>query len=297
MEGSELFRHAENWLKSNPGKTLRDYRKETGYSGPALKTRQRKGKPVRISYKGKSSDAEVKRAKIEKPKTEAEAAYVRETRKEARRRSQSTLHQQTYQGRPSVAEHNVRLASGGTNEALSISDPDFAAFKTEIENKLPKGYIADIDDVTGGVRIIPENIYNKFDFSSKQPGITLEPGDDINKTLSQLDGPKLKFSKGTVKFLSKVPMLGGVVAAGATLASGGSPAQAFGAAVEAENPIENLSAGPLFDESQDFGTVLEQARMQNQIPLMTRIENGALRMFFPQQVRGRSGAKRAQEAL
>ena len=43
MEGSELFRHAENWLKSNPGKTLRDYRKETGYSGPALKTRQRKG--------------------------------------------------------------------------------------------------------------------------------------------------------------------------------------------------------------------------------------------------------------
>ena len=200
MEGSELFRHAENWLKSNPGKTLRDYRKETGYSGPALKTRQRKGKPVRISYKGKSSDAEVKRAKIEKPKTEAEAAYVRETRKDARQRSQSTLHQQTYEGRPSVAEHNVRLASGGTNEALSISDPDFAAFKTEIENKLPKGYIADIDDVTGGVRIIPENIYNKFDFSSKQPGITLEPGDDINKVLSQLDGPNLKFSKGAVRF-------------------------------------------------------------------------------------------------
>lgn len=200
MEGSELFRHAENWLKSNPGKTLRDYRKETGYSGPALKTRQRKGKPVRISYKGKSSDAEVKRAKIEKPKTEAEAAYVRETRKEARRRSQSTLHQQTYEGRPSVAEHNVRLASGGTNEALSISDPDFAAFKTEIENKLPKGYIADIDDVTGGVRIIPENIYNKFDFSSKQPGITLEPGDDINKALSQLDSPKLKVNNGAVRF-------------------------------------------------------------------------------------------------
>jgi hypothetical protein len=297
MEGSELFRHAENWLKSNPGKNLRDYRKETGYSGPALKLRQGKGEPVRISYKGKSSESQVKRVQREKPKTEAEATYLRETKKEARRRSQSTLHQQTYQGRPSVAEHNVRLASGGTNEALSVSDPDFAAFKSEIEDKLPKGYIADVDDVTGGVRIIPENVYNKFDFPSKQPGITLELGDDINKSLSQLDVPNLKFSKGAVRFLSKVPMLGGVVAAGATLASGGSPAQAFGAAVEAENPIENLAAGPIFDESQDFGTVLEQARVQNQIPLSTRIENGALKILFPQQIRGRSGAKRAQEAL
>jgi len=92
-------------------------------------------------------------------------------------------------------------------------------------------------------------------------------------------------------------MLGGVIAAGATLASGGTPAQAFGAAVEAENPIENLAAGPIFDESQDFGTVLEQARAQNQIPLSIRIKNGALKIFFPQQIRGRSGAKRAQEAL
>jgi len=119
---------------------------------------------------------------------------------------------------------------------------------------------------------------------------------DIDKTTALLvKNGSIRFKPG--KLLSKVPMLGGVAAAGATLASGGSPAQAFGAAVEAENPIENLSAGPLFDESQDFGTVLEQARMQNQIPLMTRLENGALRMFFPQQVRGRSGAKRAQDAL
>ena len=121
---------------------------------------------------------------------------------------------------------------------------------------------------------------------------------DIDKTTALLvKNGSIRFAKKPGKLLSKVPMLGGVLAAGSTLASGGSPAQAFGAAVEAENPIENLSAGPLFDESQDFGTVLEQARMQNQIPLMTRIENGALRTFFPQQIRGRSGAKRAQEAL
>lgn len=245
MEGSELFRHAENWLKSNPGKNLRDYRKETGYSGPALKPRQGKEEPVRISYKGKSSESQVKRVQREKPKTEAEAAYLRETKKEAKRRSQSTLHQQTYQGRPSVAEHNVRLASGGTNESMSVSDPDFAAFKTEIEDKLPKGYIADIDDVTGGVRIIPENVYNKFDFPSKQPGITLELGDDINKSLSQLDVPNLKFSKGAVKLLNNVPGSRSLLSAIPILGTyfGIEDAAVRSAkALETKNPIDALQA-------------------------------------------------------
>ena len=245
MEGSELFRHAENWLKSNPGKNLRDYRKETGYSGPALKPRQGKEERVRISYKGKSSESQVKRVQREKPKTEAEAAYLRETKKEAKRRSQSTLHQQTYQGRPSVAEHNVRLASGGTNESMSVSDPDFAAFKTEIEDKLPKGYIADIDDVTGGVRIIPENVYNKFDFPSKQPGITLELGDDINKSLSQLDVPNLKFSKGAVKLLNNVPGSRSLLSAIPILGTyfGIEDAAVRSAkALETKNPIDALQA-------------------------------------------------------
>ena len=192
MEGSKLFRHAENWLNNNPGKNLRDYKKATGYSGPPLKLRQRKGDPIRVSYKGKSSQAQVVRSIREKPKTLEEASYLRQIKRQAKEISQSTLHQFVADGRPSVAEHDVRLASGGTSEYLSISDPDFAAFKTKIESKLPAGYVADIDDVTGGVRIIPEQYHNKFQPTSKQPGFTLEMGGDIDRSLLQISGGSVK---------------------------------------------------------------------------------------------------------
>ena len=179
MDRSELFRDAETWLNNNPGKSLSDYRKETGYSGPALKRRNRRGEAVRVSYKGKSADAQTRRSKLEKPKTDTEAAYVRSTKREASRRSQSTLHQHTYKGRPSIAEHDVRLASGGSNEAMSISDPDFKAFKDEVEAKAPKNVVIDIDDVSGEVRAIPKKLHNKFQPTSRQPGINLNPSDDI----------------------------------------------------------------------------------------------------------------------
>ena len=179
MEGSELFRHAENWLNSNPGKTLKDYRIETGYSGPALKKRQRKGEPVRISYKGKSADSQTLRASREISKTEGEAANLRSTRRAARQRSQSTLHQYAYDGKPSIAEHDVRLASGGSNEYMSISDPDFKAFKDEVESKAPKDVVIDIDDVSGEVRAIPKKYHNKYQPTSQQPGVNLNPGDNI----------------------------------------------------------------------------------------------------------------------
>jgi len=211
MEGSELFRDAEKWLINNPGKTLRDYRKETGYDGPALKTRQKKGQTIRISYKGKSSDAQTRRVRLETPKTSEEAKYVRLMQNEARQRSKDTLHQYIYSGRPSVAEHNLSLASGGSNESMSISDPEFAAFKTEIESKLPPGKIAEIDDVTGGIRILDEN-YNKFEPTSKQPGFTLELGDDIN---TELNRGRLDINKGSVKFRGAraIPYIGFGVAA------------------------------------------------------------------------------------
>ena len=179
MEGSELFRHAETWLNDNPGKNLNDYREATGYAGPALKRRNRRGQPLRISYKGKSAEAQTKRAQLDKPKTETEAAYARSTRRAAKQRSQSTLHQQTYGNRPSIAEHDVRLASGGTSEHMSISDPDFKAFKDTVESKAPKNVVIDIDDVTGEVRAIDKKFHNKFQPTSKQPGFNLNPGDDI----------------------------------------------------------------------------------------------------------------------
>jgi hypothetical protein len=57
-EESLFFRNVEQWLKDNPGKSLAEWRKEVGYSGPALKKRGRAGE-IRISYKGKSADAAV----------------------------------------------------------------------------------------------------------------------------------------------------------------------------------------------------------------------------------------------
>lgn len=57
-EESLFFRNVEQWLKDNPGKSLAEWRKEVGYSGPALKKRGRAGE-TRISYKGKSADAAV----------------------------------------------------------------------------------------------------------------------------------------------------------------------------------------------------------------------------------------------
>lgn len=61
-ERNPIFTAFEKYLTENPGKTLKDYRKETGYDGPALKQRQRAGQPPRVSFKGSGSyDSEVKR--------------------------------------------------------------------------------------------------------------------------------------------------------------------------------------------------------------------------------------------
>lgn len=58
QEESLFFRNVEQWLKENPNKSLADWRKEVGYTGPALKKRGRVGE-IRVSYKGKSADAAV----------------------------------------------------------------------------------------------------------------------------------------------------------------------------------------------------------------------------------------------
>lgn len=190
MEGSELFRNAEQWLTNNPGKNLADYRKETNYSGPALKTRHRKGEPVRVSYKGKSSESQTRRVAAETPKTSEEAAAVRRVKRQARQQTASTLHQHASGGRPSIAEHDVRLASGGTNEFMSISDPDFKSFKDTLEQKTARmfgdQYVVDIDEVSGYPRVVESKYHNKFQPVSRQPGITIEPGMNIDKSLMGL---------------------------------------------------------------------------------------------------------------
>ena len=61
-ERNELFVKAEKFLIENPDKNLGDFRK-LNPGVPLLKTRQRKGQPPVVSFKGKSTDAEVKRQK------------------------------------------------------------------------------------------------------------------------------------------------------------------------------------------------------------------------------------------
>ena len=67
----------------------------------------------------------------------------------------------------------------------------------------------------------------------------------------------------------------GGIAAGAAFVTGGDPAQAFGDVVS-DVATSELQVGELFDESEDFGKVLEQSREQNARPLMDRLDEGAL---------------------
>ena len=177
-----------------------------------------------------------------------------------------------------LAELNrSRAISTAASEAADIS-PQAVKRQTDLIETIKLGGGEEVLDVYG----------NPFDRSIR----TTEGIAALRKPLKA----GLSMKGGAARFLS-VPFIGGVVAGTATLASGGSPAQAFGAVVEAENPIENLDAGPIFNEREDFGTVLKQAKEQNQIPLKTRIQNGAFRLFFPKPSRGRYGAKLDQEAL
>lgn len=70
-EDQALFRTVEQWLKDNPGKTIREWKKETGYTGPDLKKRG----PTRVSFKGKSAEANVVREARIATQTAGEDVY------------------------------------------------------------------------------------------------------------------------------------------------------------------------------------------------------------------------------
>jgi hypothetical protein len=187
----ELFRAVENWLTRNPGKSIADWSKETDYTGPALKRRNRANEPVRVSYKGQSTAAQTRRVAAEKPKTEEEATFARQTKRQAREQSQNTEAQFVSGGKPSIAEHDVRLASGGSNEYMSISDPQFKVHKDTVEAEAYRRFgdkvIIDIDDVSGDVRLIPAKFHNKFERTSQQKGIDIPMGSNIKAKLDEFE--------------------------------------------------------------------------------------------------------------
>ena len=97
-------------------------------------------------------------------------------------------------------------------------------------------------------------------------------------------------AKRAGKLFKNAPLLGGAIMATGTILSGGSPGQAIESFVETENPIENLDAGPIFDEREDYGKVLRDAKKQNASPLWDRLRQGVL---GTRAIRGRSGAQKA----
>lgn len=169
-----------------------------------------------------------------------------------------------------LAELNrSRAISTAASEAADIS-PQAVKRQTDLIETIKLGGGEEVLDVYG----------NPFDRSIR----TTEGISALRKPLKA----GLNIKGGAARFLS-VPLIGGVVAGTATLASGGSPAQAFGAAVEAENPIENLMAGPIYNEDEhgtDYGTYLKKQQEFNKKPLNERLMLGAVGDAYRAQQRG-----------
>lgn len=183
------IRAAQEYKDNNPGKTLTGHNLYVLPDGTQLRVRK-KDKSGRLSAEDfdTKTRSDTKRTTAKQPKTEEEAAYLNKTKKDARTRSQSTLHQVAYDGQPSIAEHNQRLASGGSNETMSVSEPPVAAFKGAAEQKVEGAkapFVVDIDNVSGGVRLILKNVHNAFEETSKQVGVTFDTFDD--KALGTVD--------------------------------------------------------------------------------------------------------------
>ena len=123
--------------------------------------------------------------------TDSARESAKQIRKQARIQSQSTLHQHAHGNKPSIAEHGQNIASGGIGDDQdSVSDPYFKEFKDNIESKVRSKYgdkyIVDINEVTGFVRIIPREFYNKEQYRSNQPGFDVEPDMDVESVVNGL---------------------------------------------------------------------------------------------------------------
>lgn len=182
------IRAAQEYKNNNPGKTLTGHNLYVLPDGTQLRVRGKGGGRLSAENFDTKTRSDAKRTTAEQPKTEEEAAYRNKIKRDARTRSQSTLHQVAYDGQPSIAEHNQRLASGGSNETMSVSEPPVAAFKSAAEQKVEGAkapFVVDIDNVSGGVRLILKNVHNTFEETSKQVGVTFDTFDD--KALSTVD--------------------------------------------------------------------------------------------------------------
>lgn len=136
--------------------------------------------------RGKAKSSQIRYAKV-KPKTPAEARYLREARRINRELNDTLIHQATYGDRESIVEHN-RM---GVNDYLSHSDPDFKLWKDNLERKrnsmgwTEDDVVIDLND-RGGTRMMPADTYNAFD-PSRSPGLDIDEIDDVDAMFKQFD--------------------------------------------------------------------------------------------------------------
>ena len=117
---------------------------------------------------------------------------------------------------------------------------------------------------------------------------------DRNHTATLKAGKALKAERAALKIPKKnpatkvlnVPALAGLMAAGGTLLAGGSAQAAALEFIDAENPLNNLDSGAIFNESQDYSQALKVAAAQNAKPLLERLKAGAFGGLFPSSIKG-----------
>ena len=159
--------------------------------GTKLRVRSKDARTGRLAAENYNTkaNADTKRSKGETTyTTDAARDAAAKVRKQAREQSQSTLHRHAHGNRQSIGEHAQDIASGGIGDDLdSVSDPYFKDFKDTVASKVRAKYgdqyVVDINDVTGYLRVIPRQYYNKHQYRSQQPGFDVEPDMDIDQVV------------------------------------------------------------------------------------------------------------------
>lgn len=215
----------------------------------------------RVNRRGRRTRANELRIRRAESKGIFEDSDFRSKSRQAQRLSSSTLHQLVSDGKPTIVEHDVALQNGGSNGYTSLSDPYFKQFKDDAESKIyskfgKENVVVDIDDISGGVRSIPASNHNKFQPTSQQPGVTFEPGQEIDlaKVEAILDKHNNRQSSDTVavkknqlsalRNTARAATVAGVVGIGAfgTAASAAETDARLKIASKTGNPIDQLQA-------------------------------------------------------
>lgn len=187
---AEAREAASNYLKNKPNLKGGNFYELP--DGTKIRVRVKEGGRLSAEAYDTKTNADIKRAKGESTySTDAAKRHAAKIRKQAREQSQSTLHQHAYGNRQSIAEHAQDIVSGGIGDDQdSVSEPPFKDFKDTVASKIRAQYgdkyVVDINEVTGYLRIIPREYYNKEQYRSQQPGFDLEPDMDINQVVQGL---------------------------------------------------------------------------------------------------------------